>query len=275
MGHITLKDNTCQGLGLAFSTNNVFLENRVLSKPWGDSGVDLSRSNNNFLYKNEISGFIYGFRFWFSSNNTIKANTATDSLSASLSFCASNDNLFSLNNFANNAFAYTPFVYDQYSDINVKNSIPNLTLSTNTWSDDNLGNYWGDYHTNYPNAIEVDSTGVGNIPYVINDNNSDSYPLITNYDISTASIQLPDWTNLNLPILHPTPSFPPPPSPSPSPNPSPTPSRSPSPTASPSPSPSSPFPTEPFPTLAAIVVSVISATLVGAGLIIYFKKRKH
>jgi len=258
-----IKDNTCQGLGLAFSTNNVFLENRALSKPWGDSGVDISRSHNNFLYKNEISGFIYGLRFYFSSNNTIKANTATDSLSTSLIFCASNDNLVSLNNFANNTFASTPFVYDRYSDISIRNSIQNLTLSTNTWSDHNLGNYWGDYYTKYPNASEIDSTGVGNIPYIINDNNTDPYPLITNYDISTASIQLPYWTNLNLPVPRPTPSFPLPLS------------TSPSPTASPSPSPSaSPLPAEPFPTLAAIVISVVSATLVGAGLVIYFKKRK-
>jgi parallel beta-helix repeat protein len=256
-----IKDNICQGLGLAglglaFSTtNNVFLENRVSSPSWGyagiDWGIDIHKSNGNFLYKNDISGFMYGFRFWFSSNNIIKANTATNSLRASLSFCVSNDNLFSLNN-----FGYTPFVYDEYS-------MRNLTLSTNTWSDDNLGNYWSDYQTKYPNATEVDSTGVGNIPYVINDNNTDPYPLM-NYDISAASIQLPDWTNLNLPALRPTPTFP-------SPTPQPTATPLPSPTVSPSPT---PLPTEPFPTT-LVIASVITVAFVGIGLAVYFKKRKH
>jgi parallel beta-helix repeat protein len=244
-----IKDNICKGLGLAFSTNNVFLENRVSSPSWGyagiDWGVDISRSKGNFLYKNDISGFMYGFRFWSSSNNIIKANTATNSMLASLSFGASNDNLLSLNTFAS-----TPFVeYDEYS--------------TNTWSDNNLGNYWGDYQTKYPNATEVDSTGVGNIPYVINDNNTDPYPLM-NYDISTASIQLPDWTNLNLPALRPTPTFP-------SPTPQPTATPLPSPTVSPSPT---PLPTEPFP-ITLVVASVITVAVVSIGLRVYFKKRKH
>jgi parallel beta-helix repeat protein len=263
-----IKDNTCQGLGLSYATNNVFLRNKVSTDMRGYSGVDLKWSNANFFYKNVISGFnVGGFRFWFSSDNTVKANTVADSLLASLNFGASFNNLFCLNNFVDN-----PRVYDQYSDSSVRNIYPNMTLSTNIWSDGGLGNYWGDYQTKYPNATEVDSTGVGNIPYVINDNNTDPYPLIARYGISTATIQLPDWTNLDLPVLRPTPSFPPPPSPSPSPNPSPTPS----PTASPSPSPSpSPLPTEPFPTLAATVVSGASATLVGAGLIIYFKQRKR
>jgi parallel beta-helix repeat protein len=48
-----------------------------------------------------------------------------------------------------------------------------------------VGNYWSDYLTRYPNATEVDSSGIGNIPYVIDDNNIDHYPLMQPYDSVT------------------------------------------------------------------------------------------
>jgi hypothetical protein len=66
------------------------------------------------------------------------------------------------------------------------------------------------------------------------------------------------------------------PSPSPSPTPQPTISPSPSPTASPSPSPSpTPLPNqEPF-LIINVAGTVIALIVVGAGLLVYFKKRKH
>jgi len=39
------------------------------------------------------------------------------------------------------------------------------------------GNYWSDYLIKYPNAIEIDSSGIWNISYVIDSNNIDHYPL--------------------------------------------------------------------------------------------------
>jgi hypothetical protein len=40
------------------------------------------------------------------------------------------------------------------------------------------GNYWSDYVARYPNASEIDASGMGNTPYVIDTNNTDNYPLI-------------------------------------------------------------------------------------------------
>ena len=116
------------------------------------------------------------------------------------------NNLFTLNNFYGTPHPYIPYVYDRSSDPNYAST--GITLSVNIWNDNGLGNYWGDYLAKYPNATEVNSTGVGSIPYIINENNTDSYPLMTNYEISTASIQLPDWTNLTLPDIIQTPIFP-------------------------------------------------------------------
>jgi hypothetical protein len=50
----------------------------------------------------------------------------------------------------------------------------------NVWDDGypSGGNYWSNYAARYPNAIENDSTGIWNTPYVIDSNNTDRYPLL-------------------------------------------------------------------------------------------------
>lgn len=51
------------------------------------------------------------------------------------------------------------------------------------------GNYWGDYHTRYPDAAEIDDWGIANIPYVIDFGNIDHYPLTEPYTSATYLLQ--------------------------------------------------------------------------------------
>ncbi len=53
-----------------------------------------------------------------------------------------------------------------------------------------VGNYWSDYLARYPNATEVDSSGIGNTPYIIDANNVDHYPLLSEVDTFLASLTL-------------------------------------------------------------------------------------
>jgi len=39
------------------------------------------------------------------------------------------------------------------------------------------GNYWSDYEDRYPDAEEIDVSGIWDTPYVIDENNQDNYPL--------------------------------------------------------------------------------------------------
>jgi parallel beta-helix repeat protein len=205
-----IKDNSVQGLHLLNSTNNALVGNKIVNNFYGDSGIDLKWSNNNWIYKNKVYGTIaFGFRLWFSSNNIFKANTVSNMELAltSMHLGASNNNLFSLNNFLGNTNANASYVYDDYSDINYHGYVAGF--STCLWSENNLGNYWGDYKIKYPNATAIDNTQVGNTPYVINTDNTDAYPLMSNYDVSSVSIELPDWaTSLNVPAVAATPTFP-------------------------------------------------------------------
>ena len=59
----------------------------------------------------------------------------------------------------------------------------------NAWDNGSKGNFWSDYISRYPNATEIDGTGVWNIPYVIDANNTDNY-LLTNYVI------IPEFTRI-------------------------------------------------------------------------------
>ncbi len=56
-----------------------------------------------------------------------------------------------------------------------------------SWDNGQVGNYWSDYFTKYPNATELDSSGIGNTPYVIDSNNIDNYPLTSASKISLVS----------------------------------------------------------------------------------------
>jgi hypothetical protein len=67
--------------------------------------------------------------------------------------------------------------------------------STNRWDNGSIGNYWMDYQSKYSNASQIDNTGIGNIPYVINSDNIDNYPLLYSFDIEKGIIAFPAETN--------------------------------------------------------------------------------
>jgi hypothetical protein len=124
-----------------------------------------------------------------------------------------------------NVFTQNNFLCNNSTD-----GFPVQTYSGNFWDNGSMGNYWGDYLTKYPNASEVGGTGIGDTPYVIDEDNVDHYPIMCPYDIENDVIAFP----------------------------------TPEPTSTPEP--------EPFPTT-IVVASVV--TVVGIGLLVYFKKRKH
>ena len=270
-----IKNNTCQCLWVANSTNNVFLGNKVSTDSRSYSGVDLTWSHNNFFYKNRLSGFSSGFRLWFSSGNIIMANTIADSLHASISLGGSSDNRIYLNNFVDNMFEFSPYVYDDYTDPNYRSSFSSMAASVNVWDNGSFGNYWANY-----NGTDANVDGVGDSPYTIKqivyDRNQskldficgqDNFPFMARIDIDNVIIQLPEWIS-NLP-LEPQPIQPQikepisqePESATPSLNPSPEPQESES-------EQSLPFPVVPVVAASAVVVAVV-----GAGLLVYLKKR--
>ncbi len=48
----------------------------------------------------------------------------------------------------------------------------------NTWDNGFEGNYWSDYEEKYPDAQELDGSGIWDTPYDIDWNNRDNFPLV-------------------------------------------------------------------------------------------------
>jgi parallel beta-helix repeat protein len=109
-----------------------------------------------------------GIHLLSGSNNSIVGNNITNCVGEGITLESSNNTIYH-NNFINN----TKQVW---------------TDSTNFWDDDypSGGNYWSDYsdvdlywgsHQN-----ETGSDGIGDTPYIIDENNNDNYPLMSPYE---------------------------------------------------------------------------------------------
>ena len=226
--------------------NNVTVQNLKIMNCY--YAIDNSNTKNNTFIGNYIANCDTGFWITGSSNNTLKYNTVKDCVTG-ISINYAGFNIITENNIINNSLL--------------------VWLSTEPFVD---GNYWSNYLTKYPNAKEIEKSGLPNLfwdtPYNYGGslgNFTDNHPLVNPIPISFPAPS---------PTTSPTYS----PSPSPSIEPTQTPSTSPSPTQQPTSEPSpSPIVDPPIwftPTFALMLGAVVIITLVVARALIYFEKRK-
>ncbi|MGB8780898.1 MAG: NosD domain-containing protein [Candidatus Bathyarchaeia archaeon] len=174
--------NDFYGIEIDYSSNNVLSGNNVTANSNG--GIWLEYSSNCTLSGNNVTANTYGgIDVEESSNCTLSGNNVTANGSVGIFLDSSSDDTLSGNNVtANNGFGIT--LSDSSNNSIFYNSFVNNTYQiltdglANVWDNGSVGNYWSDYVTKYPNAVQVDSSGVWNTPYVIDANNTDYYPLI-------------------------------------------------------------------------------------------------
>jgi len=150
-----------EGIDVGYSSNNTIVGNNVTAN--GDSGIWLYYSSNNTVSGNNATANYVGVYLYYSSNNVVSGNTASENNRAGIWLGGSSNNTLYHNNFIDNTL-------QAFCD-----------GSGNTWDDGypSGGNYWSDYQTRYPNAIQNDSSGIWSTPYVIDANDIDHYPLMT------------------------------------------------------------------------------------------------
>jgi parallel beta-helix repeat protein len=212
-----ITDNSC-GVYLSYSseynsiTGNNIADNRngILSE-WqskynnitGNSminngvGILLDDSFYNIIIGNNITkSSYYGIYFPSDANyNIITGNNITKNSRGIFFDSNSNYNWVIGNNITNNGdgiYWYWRFSNDNnkfYHNnfINNTNQIDNRLedRTVNIWDNGypSGGNYWSNYRDKYPNATEIDDSGIWNTPYVIDENNQDNYPLMNPYTL--------------------------------------------------------------------------------------------
>jgi len=140
--------NTVVGLELWKTDNSKIADNNITNSYYG---IWLSDSSNNSIVRNNITYNNYGIQLWWSSNNRLYHN-----------------------NFIDNSNQVFDLAWDD----------PEIPRSTNFWDDGypSGGNYWSDYNGtdlfsgSFQNITGTD--GIGDIQYVVDDNNTDRYPLM-------------------------------------------------------------------------------------------------
>ena len=167
----TIASNNDFGIHLYESNNNNLMNNNFASNNY--IGIFLSSSGNNNLTNNIASNNSLGISLLSSSNNNLKNNIASNNgLGILVGF--SNNNMIYLNNFINNSYDYK-VLSNKSTNIWSSPSKISYTYNGNRYTN-YLGNYWDDYKEKYPDAEEIDSTGIWDTAYSI-DLDKDNYPL--------------------------------------------------------------------------------------------------
>jgi len=141
-------------------------------------GLLLAHTTESSIIQNNITNNIHGIYLCGSSNNTVTGNNITKNAANGIYLYYSQDNTFFHNNFISN----TNQVYD-------------VGAPSNIWDNGVEGNHWSNYENRYPNATELESSGIWNTPYVLDGNNQDNYPLVN------AIPEFPSWIILPLFIV--------------------------------------------------------------------------
>jgi parallel beta-helix repeat protein len=167
-----ITNNGEEGVYLIASSNCSVSGNNITNN---DDGICLdSSSGDNTLSGNNVTANHYGIDLYSSSGNVLSGNNITANTYDGIDLYSSSGNTFYHNNFVNNT-------QQVESD-----------GSPNTWDNGypSGGNYWSDYLTRYPNATEIDHTGIGDTAYEIDTNNTDHYPLMIQYETTPPTITI-------------------------------------------------------------------------------------
>jgi parallel beta-helix repeat protein len=187
------------GISLLNTTNALVFNNTISGTKNGPfqstAGIHVSGGGLNIITGNNLMNNHNGMSFIETQNNLIVRNNIENTSSPStggygIVFWGASNNAIYHNNFISNEVqAYD----DSY----------NSPFSINTWDNGypDGGNYWSDYPTKYPNATVVDSSGIGDTPYVIDGNNIDNFPLMALFEESPAPTASPEPQPEPVPIL--------------------------------------------------------------------------
>jgi parallel beta-helix repeat protein len=195
---------------------NTVTQNDVGIGLWQVSGNEIS---GNTIIANNVTGIAISGDGTL--NNVVGNYVANNRVGIGFGYCTLN--IIAENYIANNEegiyFGGNPPVLGASNNTLYRNSLINNTKqvndyhwtssfsspSINTWDKGKEGNYWSDYKGRYPNAAELNSSGIWGTPYVLDQYNKDNYPLMSNplsppSDITPPAIVIVSPENKSYPV---------------------------------------------------------------------------
>jgi len=147
--------NDVDGISVSGSVNNTISDNNVTGNGWSGIGLFGYSSDNNVTSNNVVNN-PEGIAVVISAQNEIRENRIVSNSNWGISIYQSVDNRIFHNFFGNSL---------QVSSDG----------SPNMWDNGypSGGNYWSDY-----TGIDANGDGIGDVPYTIDANNTDRYPLM-------------------------------------------------------------------------------------------------
>lgn len=206
-----LTDNAVDGVSLEHSNSNI-IHNNTIVENFG-FGVRIFSSENNTINDNLVSSSIQGITLYSSPKNRVEKNEVSRTVEAGINLEYSPTNLIKENTIkennengisislgsTNNTIVGNTIIKNQrgielYSGRNIIhnnnfiNYLQNAGVGSpyiNVWDDGypSGGNYWSDY-----NGLDLDNNGIGDTPYIIDANNTDTSPLMgmfSNYEVTS------------------------------------------------------------------------------------------
>jgi len=178
--------NEGYGVWLKNSTDNMLSGNTLTNH--GNYTIYIGYSSGNMVVANNFTSNRLNLFLYFSLNNTIRCNSLSSNFQAIHLLYSSNNTIFE-NTIGNNMIGIT-FALSSGNLIYCNNFVNNIIQvesenSTNIWDNGPAigGNYWSGYKDRYPNALELNGSGIWDTPYIINEDNKDRYPRVNPVNI--------------------------------------------------------------------------------------------
>ncbi|MFQ5999361.1 MAG: nitrous oxide reductase family maturation protein NosD [Candidatus Bathyarchaeia archaeon] len=162
-----------------FSNSNVIESNKVTDNLVGID-ISMASSKNKIENNDVISNELYGIALIHGahSNEVENNNIFQNKYGIRMSYRSENNSIFNNQIINNQVGIYEDELTHGYRIFH--NNFINNTLevdlhnsSVNAWDNGVEGNYWSNY-----NGTDFDQDGIGDAPYILNQNNQDNHPLM-------------------------------------------------------------------------------------------------
>jgi nitrous oxidase accessory protein NosD len=177
-------DATSIKLSGSHSAKHNTISNNTIEAGGGD-GINLSPDSIfNTVYGNNITGKSCGIKIRCSHDNTVHENYLANNgygiyLENPRRFQDTRTARSHLNTFYHNNLT------DNTENVHIETTSQGDTFP-NFWDNGKEGNYWSDY-----NGTDANGDGIGDVPYILNSNNTDNYPFCARAALPIVPAALP------------------------------------------------------------------------------------